>query len=79
MKHGPAQWLAEVPGSEVIRALAAVLPGVAVIGTDAAGRIACWSPEAERLLGGAADDRVGRPAPSALAAGASAIAPCSAP
>ncbi len=59
-------WLRRNGVSASFRALAALLPGAAVVVTDAARRVLYWSPEAERLFGHGADTVVGGPCPDGV-------------
>ncbi|MDP2314295.1 MAG: sigma 54-interacting transcriptional regulator [Pseudomonadota bacterium] len=59
-------WLRRNGVDATFRALAALLPGAAVVVTDASRRVLYWSPEAERLFGHPASSVVGRGCPSGV-------------
>lgn len=59
-------WLRRNGVGATFRALAALLPGAAVVVTDAARRVLYWSPEAERLFGHPAASVTGRPCPDGV-------------
>ena len=68
MKHETTleQWLRRNGVDATFRALAALLPGAAVVVTDDARHVLYWSPEAERLLGHPAASVVGHPCPAGV-------------
>lgn len=59
-------WLRRNGVGTTFRALATLLPGAAVVVTDAARRVLYWSPEAERVFGHAAGSVVGAPCPRGI-------------
>jgi two-component system response regulator AtoC len=60
VKH---EWLADIAATDLVHTLGQLVPGVAVVGTDAAGNVVVWSSEAERLLGWRREEVLGRPCP----------------
>ncbi|MDP2309850.1 MAG: sigma 54-interacting transcriptional regulator [Pseudomonadota bacterium] len=59
-------WLRRNGVGATFRALAALVPGAAVVVTDAERRVLFWSPEAERLFGHASAAVTGRPCPDGI-------------
>jgi PAS domain S-box-containing protein len=59
-------WAAAIGADTVLSALAELVDGAALYAIDADGKILLWSRAAERLLGYAAADAIGRPVESAL-------------
>ncbi|MDO9280426.1 MAG: PAS domain S-box protein, partial [Pseudomonadota bacterium] len=59
-------WLRRNGVGATFRALAGLLPGAAVVVTDASRRVLFWSPEAERLFGHPAANVVGHPCPDGV-------------
>ncbi|MFN7142698.1 MAG: sigma-54 interaction domain-containing protein [Myxococcota bacterium] len=66
MEHELEGWLRRTGVGATFRALAALLPGAAVVVTDRTRRVLYWSPEAERLFGWRSDAVVGRPCPDGV-------------
>lgn len=62
-KHEFETWIRRNGVGATFQALAGLLPGAAVVVTDEDRRVLFWSPEAERILGHAAERVVGRRCP----------------
>ncbi len=59
-------WLRRNGVGATFRALAGLLPGAAVVVTDAERHVLYWSPEAERLFGHGAAEVLGHPCPDGV-------------
>lgn len=68
-------WLRRQGVGATFRALAALLPGAAVVVTDGKRRVLYWSPEAERLFGHLSQNVLGQLCPDGVVCGVDGVRP----